>query len=157
MDDVTLARALHVLAIVHWIGGVSLVTLVLLPLARRAGGAAGVELFERVEQRFAAQVRVSIPLAGATGFWMVWRLDLWDRFAEPGFWWMTAMVAVWSAFTAAVFVVEPLLGARIAAAARARPDALLARTARLHRALLAVSAVTVLGAVAGAHGLLLFD
>ena len=31
MDDLVLARAVHVLAIVHWIGGVSLVTLVILP------------------------------------------------------------------------------------------------------------------------------
>ena len=31
MDDVTVARALHVLAVVHWIGGVAIVTLVILP------------------------------------------------------------------------------------------------------------------------------
>jgi uncharacterized membrane protein len=31
MDDLTLARALYVLALMHWIGGVSMVTLVLLP------------------------------------------------------------------------------------------------------------------------------
>ena len=35
MDDVTIARALHVLAVVLWIGGVGLVTTVLLPLLRR--------------------------------------------------------------------------------------------------------------------------
>jgi uncharacterized membrane protein len=32
-DDMIIARALHVLALVHWIGGVSFVTLVILPLA----------------------------------------------------------------------------------------------------------------------------
>lgn len=36
MDDVTLARAVHVLTIVHWIGGMAFVTLVILPMARRA-------------------------------------------------------------------------------------------------------------------------
>ena len=36
MDGVTLARAFHVLAIVHWIGGMAFVTLVVLPLARHA-------------------------------------------------------------------------------------------------------------------------
>ena len=35
MDDVTLARAIHVLAVVLWIGGVALVTTVLLPAVRR--------------------------------------------------------------------------------------------------------------------------
>ena len=35
MDDVAIARALHVLAVVLWIGGVGLVTTALLPALRR--------------------------------------------------------------------------------------------------------------------------
>lgn len=156
MDDVTIARALHVLAIVHWIGGVSFVTLVILPLARHEGGALGTSLFDRIEHRFSAQVRLSIPLAGLTGFWMTWRLDLWDRFASPAFWWMTAMVALWTVFMLAVFVIEPLLRPRFEAIARRAPDALLRRSIRIHLVLLALAAITVLGATAGAHGLYLF-
>jgi uncharacterized membrane protein len=34
MDDFALARALHVLALVHWIGGVAMVTTIVLPRAR---------------------------------------------------------------------------------------------------------------------------
>jgi hypothetical protein len=34
IDDVELARALHVLCVAHWIGGVAFVTLIVLPLAR---------------------------------------------------------------------------------------------------------------------------
>ena len=34
IDDIELARALHVLFVFHWIGGVAFVTLVALPLAR---------------------------------------------------------------------------------------------------------------------------
>lgn len=151
IDDVTIARAFHVLSVVHWIGGVSFVTLVVLPLAR-CSGAAGVDLFERVEHGFSRQVRVSIPLAGASGFWMTWRMDLWDRFGAPAFWWMTAMVAVWSLFMTVVFVIEPLFGARLAHAARQRPAAFLTRALRLHILLLLASAITVLGASAGAHG-----
>lgn len=38
-DDIALVRALHVLALIHWIGGVAFVTLIVLPLARpRATG-----------------------------------------------------------------------------------------------------------------------
>lgn len=152
MDDVTLARALHVLALVHWIGGISFVTLVILPLARRAG-AEGAELFARVERRFSAQVRISIPLAGLAGFWMTWRLDLWDRFASAAFWWMGAMVALWLVFMGAVFVVEPLLKRRFEAAVRATPDRVLGRALRIHLVLLALAAATLFGATAGAHGL----
>ena len=34
IDDFALARALHVLALVHWIGGVAMVTTIVLPRAR---------------------------------------------------------------------------------------------------------------------------
>ena len=77
MDDIELARALHVLFVTHWIGGVAFITLVALPLARASEDPhEGWTLFEAIERRFAAQIRFSIPLAGATGFWMAWRLDL---------------------------------------------------------------------------------
>ena len=35
MDDVVIARALHVLAVVIWIGGVAMLTMVVLPAVRR--------------------------------------------------------------------------------------------------------------------------
>jgi uncharacterized membrane protein len=153
IDDIELARALHVLFVAHWIGGVAFVTLVALPLARACRDAKeGWALFEAVEKRFAAQVRFSIPLAGAAGFWMTWRLSLWDLFAEAAAWWMDAMVLLWALFMLIVFIVEPLAHRRIAAMAAEDPAALLARVSRVHRVLLAAGIVTIFGAVAGAHG-----
>ncbi|MDX2265019.1 MAG: hypothetical protein NW215_08615 [Hyphomicrobiales bacterium] len=154
MDDLTLARALHVVAVVHWIGGVAFVTLVLLPAVRRlAAPGERVALFEEIERRFAMQARVSTLAAGLTGFWMTWRLDAWGRFAEPGFWWMHAMLALWALFTLMLFVLEPLVLHRwfMARAARA-PEATFALIERLHRVLLAAGAITVAVAVLGAHG-----
>ena len=105
IDDIELARALHVLFVVHWIGGVAFVTLVVLPLARsKAEAKAGWALFEAIERCFAAQVRWSIPLAGLTGFWMTWRLGLWGLFPDPSFWWLGAMV-----FTRSVSMVIRML------------------------------------------------
>ena len=153
IDDVEIARALHVLFVAHWIGGVAFVTLVALPLARASGEAEkGWALFEAVEARFAAQVRFSIPLAGATGLWMTWRLDLWGLFAEPADWWMDAMVLLWALFMVIVFVVEPLAHRRVAAMAAEDPAGLLLRLFRVHRVLLAAGVITIFGAVAGAHG-----
>jgi uncharacterized membrane protein len=153
IDDVEIARALHVVFVAHWIGGVSFVTLVALPLARAPGDTKkGWALFEAIEIRFASQVRFSIPLAGATGLWMAWRLDLWGVFANPAFWWMDAMVLLWAVFMAIVFVVEPLAQTRIAAMAAEDPAALLIRLSRVHCVLLAAGTVTIFGAVAGAHG-----
>ncbi|MGD0642793.1 MAG: hypothetical protein ABSC22_18795 [Roseiarcus sp.] len=152
-EDLVLSRALHVLFVTHWIGGVAFVTLVALPLALASeDGERGWALFEAIERRFAAQVRVSIPLAGATGLWMTWRLDMWSRFADPGFWWMDAMAGLWALFMLLVFVGEPLVHARLEASAARDPRAALRRLALAHAVLLTLASVTILGAVGGAQG-----
>jgi uncharacterized membrane protein len=157
MDDVTLARALHVLAVIHWIGGLAFVTLIVLPFARsRQTAAEALAVFANVERRFAAQVRVSIPLVGATGLWMTYRLNLWDRFADPHFWWMTAMFALWLVFMVILFVIEPLGHASFEQKARRDAAAAFRRISRLHQLLLLLAALTVAGAVGGTHGFLFF-
>jgi len=156
MDDVTLARALHVLAVVHWIGGVSMVTAVILPAVRdRVEASQRLALFEAVEGRFSRQARVSTLVAGTSGFYMTWRMDAWERFLEPGMWWMHAMVAVWAVFTVVLFVAEPLFLHRWFHARAGRdPEGAFALARRLHWGLLAASAATVAAAVLGAHGML---
>lgn len=155
MDDVTLARAFHVLAIVHWIGGMAFVTLVVLPAARdTADPREGLALFESVEGRFSPQVRLSVPLAGLSGFYMAERLDAWPRFLDPAQWWLGAMVLLWLLFMTVLFVVEPAIGPRLLGAGRSDPEGLLRRVARVHWLLLGASAVVAGGAVLGAHGLL---
>ncbi|MBV9908111.1 MAG: hypothetical protein JOY52_11155 [Hyphomicrobiales bacterium] len=153
LDDIELARALHVLFVTHWIGGVAFITLVALPLAgANKDPHDGWALFEAIERRFSAQVRWSIPLAGVTGLWMAWRLDLWAQFGDPAFWWLDAMVLVWALFMALVFVVEPAARRRLEAEAARDPRAVLRRISRAHVVLLLAAIVTILGAVAGAHG-----
>jgi uncharacterized membrane protein len=154
MDTLSLARALHVLAVVHWIGGVSLVTLVLLPgLIRAVPGPERLALFEMIEGRFGAQARISTLLAGASGLWMTSELDAWGRFLDPATWWMAAMLMVWALFTLVLFIAEPLVLHRWFQARSLRdPEGSFALVLRLHRLLLALSVITVLGAVLGAHG-----
>ena len=158
MGDVTVARALHVLAIVLWIGGVGLVTTVLLPALRRTPDATQrLTMFEAVESRFGRQARVSVIVAGLSGLYMLVRMDVWDRFASLPYWWMHAMVLVWAVFVLMLFVLEPfVLHRRFVARARDNPDATFRTTHRFHMLLLVLSLLTVLGAVAGSHGLLLF-
>jgi uncharacterized membrane protein len=149
LDDIAFARALHVLAVAHWIGGVAFVTLIVLPLARSRGS---IELFAAVERRFAAQVRFSIPLVGATGLWMTWRLDLWVRFVDWATWWMAAMAALWLIFMLMLFVIEPLLHPWFEREGQRDPPRLLRRMGILHAALLVIAGITIMGAVAGSHG-----
>ncbi|MCB0067259.1 MAG: hypothetical protein KDD77_08910, partial [Caldilineaceae bacterium] len=109
MDDITIARALHVLAVTHLIGGVAFVTLVILPaIARIAEPVDRLPEFEKIEGRFSSQARVSVTIAGLSGFYMTHRLGAWDRFGDPGYWWMHAMVLLWVVFTTILFVAEPL-------------------------------------------------
>ena len=153
IDDVELARALHVVCVIHWIGGVAFITLVALPLASAtADPRKGWALFEAIEARFAAQVRWSISLAGLTGLWMTWRLSLWGAFADRAFWWMDAMAAVWVVFMAIVFLVEPVAHRQLVEEAMRDPRAMMRRLSRAHLVLLAAAVATIIGAVAGAHG-----
>lgn len=151
MTDLAVARLLHVLAVVVWIGGVAMVTLVVLPAARAARDPA---LFERVERRFAAQTRWTLVIAVLSGLYLVERLGLWLRFAEARFWWMHAMVGLWLVYALALFVLEPyVLRARFADRLKRDPDAALARMMRHHWFVLFLSLATIAGAVAGSHGL----
>lgn len=154
MQDIAIARALHVLAIVMWIGGVAFVTTVMLPVIRRSNPPDRIfPAFHSMEHRFAPQARLLILLAGATGFYMVWRLDAWDRFDSLRFWWMHAMVCVWLIFTAMLFVIEPFfMHRRLERRAAIAPERTFARLEWMHRILLALSLLTVAGAVAGAYG-----
>ncbi len=157
MNELAIARALHVLGVVMWIGGVSMVTTILLSAVRAFKTAEErVEFFEQVEGRFATQARWTTALVGATGFWMAWRFDLWWRFTDANYWWMHAMVAVWVIFTLMLFIIEPFfLHKRLLHRAQRNPVGTLSTIQRMHWFLLAISLITVLGAVAGSHGGLL--
>lgn len=151
------ARAVHVIGVVFWIGGVAMVTTVLLPAVARLGADEdALAFFERLERGFGRQARWTTALVGASGFYLVIALDLWHRFLEPRYWWMGAMVAVWAIFTLLLFVLEPLVLHRWFEA-RARSDAqgTLRLVTRLHWVLLILSLITIAGAVAGSHGVLL--
>ena len=154
MDHAIAARALHVIGVVLWIGGVAFVTTVLLPAVRRMKTPAErVAYFESVERRFAWQARGTTLLVGATGFYLVHAWNLWERFGSASYWWMHAMVAIWALFTVMLFIAEPFfLHRRILERAEREPEATFRRIERLHRVLLLLSLLTVFGAVAGSHG-----
>jgi uncharacterized membrane protein len=151
--DYALARVVHVLAIVLWIGGVAMVTLVLLPAVRRfKSPQERLAFFEQVEGRFAAQARFTTALAALSGFYML-HLTGWQRLAVPQFWWIHAMIAVWAIFTLMLFVLEPLFLHRwLRERARRAPESTFRLVQWLHYCLLGISLVTVAAGVAGSHG-----
>lgn len=155
MFDLSLARALHVLGVVVWIGGVSMATLVALPAIRRGAlGGDWIEAFHAIERRFVWQARAAVLLVGLTGFYMIEKLHMWSRFGLGGqFWWMHAMVGVWTIFMLLLFVGEPLVLHRFFPGwAQRDPKRAFAVLHAVHVVLLLLAFVTILGAVAGSHG-----
>ena len=124
IDDVEIARALHVVFVAHWIGGVAFVTLVALPLARAS---------RRRWERLGAVRGDRKPLRGAGSILDSARRR--DRaldgvaarslgpVRQPAAWWMDAMVLLWALFMLIVFVIEPLAHRRVAAMAAHDPAA----------------------------------
>jgi uncharacterized membrane protein len=148
------ARAIHIVAVIVWIGGVWMVTTVLLPGMRRRPPEQWLREFEAIERRFAPQARIAIVLVLLSGLYMLYAYDLWGRFAHAEFWWMHLMVGVWTLFALILFVLEPLVVGRIVRRrAATEPQAVLARLLWMHRVLLVLALAATVGAVGGAHGL----
>jgi uncharacterized membrane protein len=152
MSDFILARAIHVLSILMWIGGVAFVTTVAMPAIRRSEPPAErLAAFHRFESRFVWQARGWVLLAGASGLWMIWRTAMWSRFQDGQYWWMHAMVCLWALFALMLFVVEPFFLHRRMERSR-DPARVFARMEWMHRVLLALALITVVAAVMGSHG-----
>ncbi len=158
MEKYAFARVVHVLAVVLWIGGVAMVTTVVLPAIRRmASKDEQVATFERIESRFALQAKITTALAGLSGLYMLYYIDGWSRYTELRYWWMHAMTIVWAVFTLVLFVFEPLFLHRLFDKhAQNDPAKTFTIVFHLHLFLLALSLVAVAGAVAGSHGWILF-
>ena len=154
IDDLALARAIHVLALVHWIGGLAVVTTIVLPHVRALPAAQdAVAAFEGFERRFAAQVRISILLVGLSGVYMLAKLDAWDRFRYAAFWWLDLMVAIWALFALMVYALEPLvLHRRFREFALHDKNRAFAAASGFHAVALLISAFAIVAGVLGAHG-----
>ena len=145
MATFNILLAIHVLGVVWWVGGVAMVTAVLLPIFNRLPGPERIQRIKELEARFANQARVAVVLVGITGFWM---LGISGGFARlHGAWWIDLMLLVWVLFVAMLFVAEPL---RLPAKAGLihKPGAFLA----VHAVLLTLALAAIFFGVIGARG-----
>jgi uncharacterized membrane protein len=146
-----LARALHVLAVLLWIGGVAFVTTVLIPALRKTQSPESrLDLFELLEGKFSFQAKLTTLLAGLSGFYMLHVLNAWDRLT----WWLIIMIMVWGIFTLVLFVLEPLfLHKFFHKQAHKNSERTFFMLQLMHIVLLSISLLAVVAGVAGAHGL----
>jgi len=155
MNELSIARAIHILSIVIWIGGVAFVTIVLIPALRSSSFRGDEsEIFNVIENRFAQIARALTLLVGLSGFYMIYELDIWDRFWEIRYFWMHAMVLIWLMFILALFLIEPFFikdHGRIVKNGRSLGN--LRKTQIVHSVILTLSLFTVFVSVLGAHGI----
>lgn len=154
MEYFTLARVIHVLAVVLWIGGVAMVTTVIIPAIKKIKSKEEkIEIFEKIEGRFALQAKITTLLTGLSGFYMLYELNAWDRYFDYRFWWIHAMTLVWIIFTLVLYVLEPLVLHKLFKKyAKENPEKTFNFMHRAHWFLLILSLITTAGAVAGSHG-----
>lgn len=155
METFTIARVIHVLAVILWIGGVAMVTTVLIPAIKRMKSKEEqINTFEQIEGRFAIQAKITTLLTGLSGFYMLYELDAWNRYLDYRFWWIHAMTLIWILFSLILYVLEPLFLHRFFhTQANKNSGKAFNIMHRLHWILLLLSLITTAGAVAGSHGL----
>lgn len=153
-DQSVLARVIHILAVVMWIGGVAFVTTVLIPSLKALPNEQDrMELFERLEGRFAFQAKLTTLLTGLSGLWMLNYLNAWSRYLDPQFWWLHLMTFIWCIFSLVLFVLEPLfLHKLFHAMAQENSENAFRKLHIMHIILLTLSLLAIGAAMAGSHG-----
>ncbi|QXP66800.1 hypothetical protein [Polaribacter sp. AHE13PA] len=155
MNSITLARVIHVLAVVLWIGGVAMVTTVIIPAVKKMKSKKDkLTTFENIEGRFAIQAKITTLITAISGFYMMYELNAWERYLDYRFWWIHAMTIVWIIFTLVLYILEPfVLHKLFKKYANENPEKTFNILHKAHWILLIISLITILGAVAGSHGL----
>jgi len=145
------ARALHVLAIVLWIGGVGFVTTVLIPSIRKTQSLENrLDLFELLEGKFGFQAKLTTIITGVSGFYMLHLMNAWASML----WWIHLMIFIWAIFTLVLFVLEPLfLHEWFHQQAEKNNQKAFYYLQVMHTILLSISLIAVFAGVGGVHGL----
>jgi uncharacterized membrane protein len=153
-DFFVLARVLHIIGVVLWIGGVAFLALVVVPTLRSLPDPEkNFKIFAAVEGRFKGQAKIVTLMTGLSGFFMLFWLNAWDRYLDLSFWWVHLMTFIWFFFTLVLFVIEPILIKRnIHEKAMRDPAATFRFVHRMLKILTALSMIAILGTIAGVHG-----
>ncbi|UCE94873.1 MAG: hypothetical protein JSV73_06305 [Flavobacteriaceae bacterium] len=153
-ETYSLARVVHVIAVILWIGGVAMVTTVIIPAVKKLKSKEDqIKTFEEIEGKFSLQAKITTLLTGLSGFYMLFELDAWSRYLDYRFWWIHAMTLVWILFTLVLYVLEPLVLHKLFRNyAESNPVKTFRIMHRAHWILLLLSLITTAGAVAGSHG-----
>lgn len=153
-----LMHIIHLLTVILWIGGLTFVTMIVLPMAIKTPDALQkVLLFQRVEHRFAKIARFYNLLTGVSGFVMLfmtgWHRALFTRAGIP----LTVMTLVWVFWFVMLFGLEPVIIRKMLdnmakGGTKMDIDAVFIRLNRLHYFMVAISLAASAAGALVAHG-----
>jgi len=123
MSDYSIVRAIHLIAVIVWVGGVTLVAVILIPLfVTKKERENAFALFNQIKKKFMAQARFTTVITGGTGFYLLHSQDGWGRYLSLDYWWLHAMTLAWLLYSLIAFVMDPFVtGAKMTALAERNP------------------------------------
>ncbi|MBF0110358.1 MAG: hypothetical protein HQL76_14400 [Magnetococcales bacterium] len=156
MEPHIIARIIHVVCVVFWIGGVAMVTTVMIPALRGMDKESEpFKIFHEFERRFARQARFTTAMTAASGAFMIHSRDGWSQIFQGSQWWLHAMIGIWILFSIMLFIIEPFVLPRMVGKISPRGSRRVFPVMHyLHIVLLIGSVIAIMGGVAAAHGFL---
>lgn len=156
MMDIVLALIIHFIAASLWVAGVGMLVYKLLPEIRNSTPPwKRLAAFYAIETRFAWPARAVVIASGVTGFFLMFRMDMWSRAHDDGMWWMHTMIFTWCLVFSMIYVIEPVwLNKYLDSRAQTDAEGAFRLVEMVHRTLAGLSVLSILGALAGSAGLL---
>ncbi|MCC7203013.1 MAG: hypothetical protein IT393_10180 [Nitrospirae bacterium] len=153
----TLIHIIHLLTVIIWIGGLSFITIIVIPMLIKWDAPLQKALtFQSIEHKFAPIARVYNLITGATGFIMVY-LTGWHKlyFTAKGLP-LLIMTVIWLIWFVMLFGLEPLIVKKMLDnmaknGVKMEIEAVFARMNLMHWVLLTASLVASIAGIVFAH------
>ena len=156
----TLIHIIHLLTVIIWIGGLSFITIIVIPMLIRWDDPLQKAItFQSIEHRFAPIARIYNIITGVTGFVMVYLTGWYKLYHTAKGLPLLIMTLIWLVWFVMLFGLEPLivkkmLDRMIKSGVKMEIEAVFARMNRMHWVLLTISLVASVAGIVFAHGYL---
>lgn len=153
-----LLHIIHLLTVIIWIGGLTFITLLVLPmLIEMDDPLQKAILFQRIEHRFAPRARAYNVIVGITGFTMVYQTGWYKLYLTRKGIPLLVMTLIWLLWFVMLFGLEPVIIRKMlhrmtSKGEKMEIERIFGRMNRMHKILLVLSFVASLAGIAFGHG-----
>ena len=154
----TLIHIIHLITVIIWIGGLSFITIIVIPmLISWDDPLQKVLTFQRIEHRFAPVARIYNIITGVTGFVMVYLTGWYKLYHTAKGLPLLIMTIIWLVWFVMLFGLEPLivkkmLDRMVKSGVKMEIEAVFSRMNKMHWVLLLLSLVASTAGIIFAHG-----